>query len=86
MPTEELLTVPEERLLHRCPHRPDGLRLQLVPEHHDEKEVAAEQSVWGVSVWRDSIDATKNIGYSGRESGKYGSHPSHDAFHDESNP
>jgi hypothetical protein len=65
MPTEELLTVPEEWLLHRCPHKPDGFRLQLVPEHHDEKEMAAEQSVWGVSVWRDSIDATKTLAIPG---------------------
>jgi hypothetical protein len=65
MPAEELLTVPEEWLLHRCPHRPDGFRLQLVPEHHDEKEMAAEQSVWGVSVWRDSIDATKTLAIRG---------------------
>jgi hypothetical protein len=86
MPTDEVIAVPEEWLLHRCSHRPDGLRLQLVVEHHDEKEMAAERSVWGVSVWRDSIDATKNIGFPARESGKYGSHPSHDAFNDESDP
>lgn len=36
--------------------------------------------------WSNNLDATKNIGYPVRESGRYGSHPSHDAFDDESEP
>lgn len=32
------------------------------------------------------MDATKNIGYPTREQGRYGSHPAHDAFDDESKP
>ena len=36
--------------------------------------------------WSNNLDATKNIGYPVRESGRYGSHPSHDAFDDESKP
>jgi uncharacterized Zn finger protein (UPF0148 family) len=31
-----------------------------------------------------NLDATKNMGYFGRENGKYGSHPGHDGFDDES--
>lgn len=37
-------------------------------------------------AWSNNLDATKNIGYPARESGRYGSHPSHDAFGDESEP
>ncbi len=37
-------------------------------------------------AWSNNLDATKNIGYPVRESGRYGSHPSHDAFDDESEP
>lgn len=33
-----------------------------------------------------NIDATKNIGYPVREQGRYGSHPTHDDFGDESEP
>jgi hypothetical protein len=36
--------------------------------------------------WRNNLDATKNYGYPARESGRYGSHPSHDGFDDESKP
>jgi hypothetical protein len=33
-----------------------------------------------------NIDATKNIGYAIREQGRYGSHPTHGDFDDESEP
>jgi len=36
--------------------------------------------------WRNNLDATKNYGYPAREAGRYGSHPSHDGFGDESGP
>jgi hypothetical protein len=36
--------------------------------------------------WWSNLDATKNYGYPARESGRYGSYPSHDGFDDESNP
>jgi hypothetical protein len=32
------------------------------------------------------MDKTRNYGYPSREDGRYGSHPSHDAFDDESKP
>ena len=35
-------------------------------------------------AWRSSLDATKGIGFPVREAGRYGSHPSHDGFDDES--
>jgi hypothetical protein len=37
-------------------------------------------------AWWNNSDATKGIGYPAREEGKYGSHPSHDGFDDESEP
>jgi hypothetical protein len=33
-----------------------------------------------------NLDATRNMGYPAREGGRYGSHPSHDGFDDESEP
>jgi hypothetical protein len=36
--------------------------------------------------WRHNLDATKDIGYPAREEGRYGSHPAHDGFDDESKP
>jgi hypothetical protein len=36
--------------------------------------------------WRNNLDSTKNYGYPARETGRYGSHPSHDGFDDESKP
>jgi hypothetical protein len=33
-----------------------------------------------------NLDATRNMGYPAREGGKYGSHPAHDRFDDESEP
>jgi hypothetical protein len=36
--------------------------------------------------WWNNLDATKDYGYPARESGRYGSHPSHDGFDDESKP
>jgi hypothetical protein len=39
-----------------------------------------------IPSWRNNLDATKNYGYPARESGRYGSHPSHDGFDDESKP
>jgi hypothetical protein len=35
---------------------------------------------------RLNLDATKNWGYPARERGRYGSHPTHDNFDDESEP
>jgi hypothetical protein len=37
-------------------------------------------------AWRNNLDATKGIGYPVRETGRYGSHPSHDGFDDEAEP
>jgi hypothetical protein len=34
----------------------------------------------------DHIDRTKNYGFPAREGGRYGSHPLHDGFDDESGP
>lgn len=36
--------------------------------------------------WWNNLDATKDYGYPAREAGRYGSHPSHDGFDDESKP
>lgn len=38
----------------------------------------------GVDFLQPSLDASKNIGYPCRETGKYGSYSAHDGFDDES--
>jgi hypothetical protein len=53
----------------------------------DISEAAAEEGPEVVdSPGWDTLDATKNIGYPARESGRYGSYPAHDGFDDESEP
>lgn len=38
------------------------------------------------SLFDKSIDVTKDYAQAYRENGRFGSHPSHDGFDDESNP
>jgi len=53
--------------------------LLLATDHKDKIEVENPS-------WWNNLDATKNYGYPAREAGRYGSHPSHDGFDDESKP
>jgi hypothetical protein len=62
--------------------RPKQLPASVAPESMRYKgAVEAERPAW----W-NNLDATKNYGFPVREAGRYGSHPSHDAFDDESGP
>ncbi len=62
-------------------------------EHPEDLPVVAEESrdesYGGTAIpyepRQPNLDRTKNIGYVAREFGKYGTHPSHDGFDDESN-
>ena len=95
-PTSQLILVPERWAAHACPHGQNGLVLEFetgatdAPKSH--VDTSTESARWKgeeeteVSPWWDNLDATKGIGYPARESGRYGSHPSHDGFDDESEP
>ncbi len=48
-------------------------------------DIADADMVEAPDGW-NNLDATKGMGYPARESGRYGSHPSHDGFDDESEP
>lgn len=91
LPKDEFVLVPERWVFHKCSHFPDGFVLEF------EEPVSRELGVDESARWKDkgdieapdwwtNYDATKDIGYPVRETGKYGSHPSHDGFDDESDP
>lgn len=98
LPTGEVFLVPDHWAHHRCPHRENGFELDFRTvrtnwfdsngqfsaesmrcKDEDDAEIEAPE-------WWNNIDATKDIGYPVREQGRYGSHPAHDAFDDESDP
>lgn len=84
-----VIQVPERWGLHRCPYTPNGLVLRFIDaldriESMRWKE--EEEQIENEDPGRDTMDATKGIGYPVRECGRYGSHPSHDDFGDESPP
>ena len=92
VPTDQCIWVPERWVSHKCPHAKDGLVLEFEETATREFEFIPESARWksedeiAAPDWWNNSDATKDIGYPARESGKYGSHPSHDGFDDESEP
>lgn len=93
-PTAELILVPERWLSRECHHVEAGFVLSFQGPVLDgiEPETDAESMRWKeedeieAPAWCNNLDATKDIGYPVRETGRYGSHPSHDGFDDESDP
>jgi len=87
LPTGNVILVPETWANHRCTHGQDGLVLKFETDtaniEIESMELSNDESD---DPWWDTLDATKNIGYPAREQGRYGSHPSHDGFDDESKP
>ena len=93
-PTDEICELPVRWLSLTCPHRSDGLRIELLAGSSETltgslppgslrwKEAEEVES----PAWLNNLDFTKNWGFPCREQGRYGSHPSHDPFDDESNP
>lgn len=82
--------VPHSWLECACPHGKNGIKLEIVasspPDTDDERDAYADtMMVEGPDGWLN-LDATKNIGYSARETGKYGSHSTHDRFDGDSEP
>ncbi|MBI2090391.1 MAG: hypothetical protein HYT78_16895 [Deltaproteobacteria bacterium] len=92
LPTDPSILVPERWASHRCPHRPGGLVLEFETEQASKTDADEDaKSPWwnfGEEIEAPAsvpnLDATKGIGYPARETGRYGSHPSHDGFDDES--
>jgi hypothetical protein len=85
----EVVTIPERWLDKACPHGNSGLRFERVPIQADE-EGGDEVELEPLEPLDTRMDATKNIGYLAREwpctTPRYGSHPMHDPFDDESGP
>jgi hypothetical protein len=94
-PTSNLIVVPESWADHRCPHPGGQFQLDFLPQESESVgEISGESIGWDDEGLGDveapdgwmNIDATKNICYPAREQGRYGSHPTHDDFDDESEP
>ena len=56
------------------------------PRSSDKNSLRSKEAKIEIAAIVENIDATKNYGFPARESGRYGSHPSHDGFDDESKP
>ena len=75
-----------------CPICKSRIVKQYFSEHqrlaHDDSygEESDDKSKEEVASKEKNLDATKGYAHPYREDGKYGSHPSHDGFDDESNP
>lgn len=96
-PDDTEFKVPRRWLLYVCPHVEDGFVLTELPSpqessvahaHQGDEQISARWKDQGAEIeppsWSSNLDATKGIGYPCREQGRYGSHPSHDGFDDES--
>lgn len=58
-----------------------------LPEDEDDEDIENyEDHDEDWLPWEKNIDATRLYAHSYREEGKYGSHPGHDGFDDESEP
>jgi hypothetical protein len=84
----------QKHMSSRCAVRPNKPPVQVAMAKQRVKKSAdnAPESLRykGIEVerpsWWNNLDATKDYGYPAREAGRYGSHPSHDGFDDESKP
>jgi hypothetical protein len=95
-PISEIFLVPERWVSHECHHSegefalkiedPELGRTEIEPEKDAESMRWKEEEEIEAPDWCNNLDATKDIGYPVRETGRYGSHPSHDGFDDESEP
>ena len=84
-----VVIIPKHWLNTICPHGRSGLRFELAIADTDALSREAERAKSGeveLEATDSRIDATKDIGYPHRERGRYGSHPMHDPFNDESGP
>jgi hypothetical protein len=85
----KVVTIPERWLDKVCAHGNSGLKFERVAVETVE-EGDEEVELEPLEAFDTRMDATKNIGYLAREwpctTPRYGSHPMHDPFDDESNP
>ena len=87
----EVVTIPEHWLDKVCAHGNSGLKFERVAVDTDEEnDEEGEVELEPLEPFDTRMDATKNIGYPVREwpctTQRYGSHPMHDPFDDESSP
>ena len=92
LPIGEVILVPERWAAHKCGHQENGFVLEFSKAPHLSQNPSAQSLRWKNEEevespsWWNNLDATKNRGFPARETGRYGSHPSHDGFDDESEP
>lgn len=84
MPQGERTLIPERWIGRECPHGRNGLTFEIIPQSTEPLVVEDENIHLAGDSPQPSLDATKGIGYAARETGRYGSHPSHDGFHGDS--
>jgi hypothetical protein len=93
-PTSEINVMPATWGSHECHHLRGVFILKVEgpvlddpsreTEFDEESLRCKEGNEIEPPAWSNNLDATKNIGYPARETGRYGSYPSHDGFDDES--
>lgn len=93
LPKQETCEIPVKWVGRICPHTANGLAVELLDSSTGFGTVKTGESMrwkpaeeFELPAWRNNLDFTKNWGFPCREDGRYGSHPSHDPFDDESNP
>lgn len=90
-PSEDVILVPARWASHKCEHLQDGFVLEFLDAAQSTDNASTESLRWKDEElesppWWNNLDATKNTGYPARETGRYGTYPSHDGFDDESEP
>jgi hypothetical protein len=93
VPEYEKCGIPVRWVGRTCPHMAEGLSIvplnglsAILPDTSKKSLRWKQEGEMDVPVWRSNLDFTKNWGFPCREQGRYGSHPSHDGFGDDSNP
>ena len=75
----------QKHMSRRCPLRKQRVKMSQGNDSSESLRYKGQLEVERPSWW-NNLDATKNYGYPAREAGRYGSHPAHDPFDDESKP
>jgi hypothetical protein len=74
------------RLVHKNNRNPSGFKAQNSQSRNDSSRLIIPDTRQEEARKERQLDGTKEYAHAFREQGKYGSHPSHDRFDDDSNP
>jgi hypothetical protein len=81
-----VVIIPSYWLNAVCPHGRPGLRFELATLGDGCGRQEGESGKDELQAFDSATDATKDMGFTAREHGPYGSHPMHDDFNEESDP